>query len=128
MIESSMFSCPSETVREGHVCCRSLFEALQLLRLEPEGSPARRLVDPLQSLLDLHRATLADALDFHLLRHLDDHHQSCLRMSVLPAVAEELTMVEKRHEETAKQLLREAAEAAKKGGVCCRVSSLPDEF
>ena len=122
MIESSMFSCPEETASAGQACCEALSEALQLLRLEPEGSEARRFVGPLACLQNLHQATLADALDFHLLRHLDDHHQSCVRLSVLPEVADALSMEDKEAEARVKQLLRDAAEAASRGGVYCQVS------
>jgi hypothetical protein len=122
MIESTKFSCPEETAREGQVCCEALSEALGKLLLEPEGGEARRFVGPLTHLRDLHRATLADALDFHLLRHLDDHYQSCVRLSVLREVSEALSMENKEAEATVKQLLRDAAEAASRGGVYCQVS------
>ena len=123
MIESTMFSCPEETAREGETCTVKLREALRILEEEPVGSPGRRFLGPLTQLLQLHEATLADVMDFHMMRHLDDHHQSCRRMAILPSVAEELSLSDPRKQARAQELLRAASLAAQRGGIFCQVST-----
>lgn len=122
MIESTMFSCPEETAREGESCIVNLREALHIMEEEPEGSPGRRFLGPLTQLLRLHEATLADVMDFHMMRHLDDHHRSCRRMAILPSVAEELSLSDPRKQARAQKLLRAASLAAQRGGIFCQVS------
>ena len=122
-----MFSCPEGTVQEGRACCEAIRQALSLINREPSESSCQEYVRPLEQLLDLHEASLADAVDFHMLRHLDDHYMSCCRASsILQFLSEKLTLADPVRDQRVKQLLRGASLAAQRGGTWCRSFSTWD--